>query len=99
MKSLFRTTLLIVWILSLSAPTLVTLFHNDDQAIIVMNFGEEEQEEQNTKDISEEKIIPAFPSFGLLIFTLNDNSASDIYFLGISNHEHDIPLPPPEHLA
>ncbi|MBT8184885.1 MAG: hypothetical protein KJN76_08585 [Eudoraea sp.] len=93
-----RIALLAIWVCSLAAPSLVTIYHDEETSTFVMNLGEEEQEEQGNKDLGEEKIIPSYPYSRLAVFSNNNNSSSDNYILGRFNFSLDIALPPPEQL-
>jgi hypothetical protein len=97
--TIVHISLLTLWILAISAPSLISIYEEGDTAIFVMNLGEEEQEEQGGKDIGEEKIIPSFPYKILQVFPDENNSSLDNYILGRSNFSLDISLPPPEQIV
>lgn len=99
MKTAVHITLLALWVCALTAPSFAIIYDQGDSSVFVMNLGEEEQEEQGNKDISEEKIIPSNTNNTLIFFTKANNSTIDNYILGRSNLSLDIAIPPPEHLG
>lgn len=97
MKKTFHFTLLAVWLFTVAVPALVIIYSSGENVVFVMNFGDEEQQEEGKKDNSEEKIIPSDIHNDLDLFISKRNTASDNYILGRSNHAPEIAIPPPEH--
>ncbi len=95
MKSLIIIVLSTIWILGVLTPPIVHLI-TDDASFISMNLNEEEPQEQQKKDIDEEKIL-TFPNHGFPLWGNKNNMVlSDSASFIILSHTTEIPLPPPE---
>jgi hypothetical protein len=68
----------------------------DDASFISMNLNEEEPQEQQKKDIDEEKIL-TFPNQGFPLWSNKNNLVLfDTVSFTLLAHTTEIPLPPPE---
>lgn len=95
MKTLALVIISSVWILGTLTPPMISLF-SDDSSFVCMNMNEEEPQEEQKKEIGEEKILTDVYSDS----SLNGNIKNHILFIDISkdvvSHSTEILLPPPE---
>ena len=96
MKSITLVIISSVWILGTLTPPILSLF-SDDSSFICMNMTEEEPQEEEKKELGEEKILTNLYQDS----SLNGNIQSQNLFIDISkvvvSHSTEILLPPPEY--
>ena len=96
MKIFERSVILLLWLFTIAAPSVITLF-TSDTPIIVTSFNEEEQQEQYKINLDEEKIVVNNRYFMLFLFNKKERFTANAYlFLGYAIHTQRILLPPPE---
>lgn len=95
MKSLVLIVLSSIWILGVLTPPIVNLV-TDDASFISMNLNEEEPQEEEKKDIDEEKILTIRHQGYSIWSTKNSAVLFDTASFGVLTHTTEIPLPPPE---
>jgi len=95
MKSIALVIISSVWILGTLTPPVLSLF-SDDSSFICMNINEEEPQEEEKKEIGEEKILTNVYSE----YSQNDNINNQNLFTDLTkdvvSHSTEILLPPPE---
>lgn len=95
MKSIVRTTLLVLWLFAIGAPSLITLC-DVDNPIVVTNLNEEEHQETGKKSQAEEKFVNDHDFDYSLIKHSKESEISDFHLLGTFDHILEIVPPPPE---
>ena len=98
MKNIARTTLLILWLFALAAPSVITIFNIDD-TIVMTNLNEEEQQESVKKSISEEKFVKENLLDFSLIAIYKNSIQSNFQIVDKSIISLDVLSPPPKNLA
>ncbi len=95
MKSIVLIIISSVWILGTLTPPILSLF-SDDNNFICLNMTEEEPQEEEKKDLGEEKIISNCNQYA----SINGQINGRILFIDISKDEvsnsAEILLPPPK---
>jgi hypothetical protein len=96
MKSIVLVIISSVWILGTLTPPIVSLFL-DDSNFICLNLNEEEPQEEEKKDLGEEKILAEFNrNTSLNGYFQNSNVFIDLS-KDVVNQSTEILLPPPEY--
>lgn len=98
MKFTIRILLLSLWICALVVPSVITLLHQHEKPVIVLNLNEEEKPEQGKTDSDEITMICSSPLMQDLSMRFAIN-ISDIYYPSEhTDHTVEITLPPPENI-
>ncbi|SHI42021.1 hypothetical protein [Pseudozobellia thermophila] len=96
MKGIYRVTLLLLWLFAITAPSLITLYDTDN-AIVVNNLNEEEQQESGKKSQAEEKFVDHhILDFALTNFSLRPE-IGDYHRFSSLDHTLEVLSPPPEY--
>lgn len=96
MKTIVHITLLSLWICAQTVPSLVSLFSTSENPVIVMNFNEEEQQEQGKTDTEEKQMICSISIPNYLAMDIDSEDDYIHYLLRALDHDQEITLPPPE---
>jgi len=98
MKRFARISLLTLWLFAIVVPSAITLF-DIENAIVITNLNEEEQQETGKKNQDEEKIIDG----GIADFSMIAQSKKYVmgkhHSIGYLDYTLEILLPPPEHIS
>lgn len=99
MKGIYRVTLLLLWLFAITAPSLITLYDTDN-AIVVNNLNEEEQQESGKKTQAQEKFVKEnyFLSFSL-ICSISKSKINAYRGMACLDHTLEVPSPPPEYFC
>ena len=95
MKSTVLVIISSFWILGTLTPPILTLF-SDDSSFICITMNEEEPQEEEKKDMGEEKILPHFNEGSSLNGNIKNRNLYIDISKDVSKHSTEILLPPPE---
>ena len=99
MRNLILTGLLSLWIFSILAPSIITIYHGGDETLMILCHNEEEQQESGKKDSVEEKIVSEEKEQKLIINLFDEMVPDDKNTEHSSNYIVEIHLPPPEQVT
>ena len=99
MRNLILTGLLSLWIFSILAPSIITIYHGGDETLMILCHNEEEQQESGKKDNVEEKIVSEEKEQKFIINLFDEMVPGDTNTEHSSNYIVEIHLPPPEQVT
>ncbi len=98
MKIFARFLLLALWLLAITAPSVITLL-DVDNPVMITNLNEEEQQEAGKKSSLEEKFVKD-NYFDYSLIALSEQSVmGDYHVMDYIDFTLEILLPPPEHIS
>ncbi len=99
MRNLILSGLLSLWIFSILAPSIITLYHDGNETLMILCHNEEEQQESGKKDSVEEKIVSEEKEQKFIISLCEEMVPGDKNTQHSSNYIVEIHLPPPEQVT
>lgn len=98
MKNIARITLLTFWLFAITAPSLVTLC-DVENAVVLTNLNEEEQQETGKKSVGEEKFVNDHLFDYSVLKHYKESEISDFHLFGTIDNFLEVVSPPPEHIG
>lgn len=97
MKSYFLVILSLLLATAILAPAVITLIDIDEKRALVIDFNEEENKKEESKEVSEKDFFYSLKFMPFSEKNVVKSKVSRFYFEGDYHHSMDIFLPPPEH--